>query len=535
MPKHKRDEFSQKTRDTLRLRVANSCSNPECKILSLEPQKSNSSKVSDTGAAAHICAAAPGGPRYDPTMTAEARKSIDNAIWLCRHCSIKIDNDPVAYPIELLHQWKRNAEFRISKNSNKMFYTHEESEYKVQRSFLTSIGMNINEKFNYSLSEISKSINKYFNDLDPRLDIKYSHLEGLDHFKISTTGSSIDNPVLINFSPENTHEYKEKYNEFLEHGKSFTFNISTITSNSEGLNILFPPNLKDGFVTVNQENKLKAFVEILDSNDNNIIDFEDFIRIGKSSFSFNSSKFEGLLSLKIDKAPLHKRSQRKDTTLFLDYKIWDNQNILSLKYFDQIYKIYKRIIDKSEFYLKIYINGSIAYSTKYEFKDENLRSLFSLLSYTYHSRILSEILDLNINFTSECPFTSDEHQAIYDTILAIENKNTNEGFTCSYIIKSYDYVPLEKISSGESVSLINECTVNISNIFGVSIKQKVFVQYEFFNVETNVNYEMDDDFHKYIFKFNNLNKNGTMKRTTGLKNPEKKYNLRQNYVDKKAT
>jgi hypothetical protein len=46
---------------------------------------------------------------------------------------------------------------------------------------------------------------------------------------------------------------------------------------------------------------------------------------------------------------------------------------------------------------------------------------------------------------------------------------------------------------------------------------------------------MDDDFHKYIFKFNNLNKNGTMKRTTGLKNPEKKYNLRQNYVDKKAT
>lgn len=520
MPKYKRDDFTQKTRDTLRLRAANSCSNPECKILSLEPQKSNSTKVSDTGAAAHICAAAPGGPRYDPNMTVEERKSIDNAIWLCRHCSITIDNDPAAYPVELLYQWKKNAEFRISKNSNKMFYTHEETEHKVQRSFLTSIGMSINEKFSHSLTEMAKSINKYLNDLDPRLDIKYSYEEGKDHFKISTTESCIDNPVLIEFSPENTNEYNEKYNEFIEHGKSFTFNISNITSNSDGLNILFPLNVKDGFITINQNNKIKVFIEISDSNDNSIVDFEDYIYIGNSSFSFNSSKFDGLLSLTIDKAHFSEKSQRKETTLFLDYKIWDNQNLLTLKYFDQIYKIYKKILDKSEFNLKIYIDGSIAYSTKYEFKDEKLTNLFAILSYTYHSRLLCRILNLNIKFKSECPFTSDEHQSIYDTILAIENKNTNESFTCSYFLVSNKYVSPEIMSTADYLSITNEYKVNISNIFRENINQIIYIHYEFYNVETEVKHEINKDHHQYRVKFNNSNCTGTLKRTTKLERPE---------------
>lgn len=33
--------------------------------------------------AAHICAAAPGGPRYDETKTPEQRAGIENGIWTC--------------------------------------------------------------------------------------------------------------------------------------------------------------------------------------------------------------------------------------------------------------------------------------------------------------------------------------------------------------------------------------------------------------------------------------------------------------------
>ena len=60
--------------------------------------------------AAHICAAAQGGPRYDASMTPEERKSFENGIWLCQSCSKLIDTDITRYPKELLQSWKQLAE-----------------------------------------------------------------------------------------------------------------------------------------------------------------------------------------------------------------------------------------------------------------------------------------------------------------------------------------------------------------------------------------------------------------------------------------
>lgn len=60
--------------------------------------------------AAHIAAASPGGPRYDPALFPEDRSGILNAIWLCYNCARLIDNDPVRFSIALLHGWKTTAE-----------------------------------------------------------------------------------------------------------------------------------------------------------------------------------------------------------------------------------------------------------------------------------------------------------------------------------------------------------------------------------------------------------------------------------------
>ena len=70
----------------------------------------NPEKISNIGVAAHICAAAQGGPRYDASMTPEERKSFENGIWLCQSCSKLIDTDITRYPKELLQSWKQLAE-----------------------------------------------------------------------------------------------------------------------------------------------------------------------------------------------------------------------------------------------------------------------------------------------------------------------------------------------------------------------------------------------------------------------------------------
>lgn len=73
---------------------------------------SDPEKFNNVGAACHISAAAPGGPRYDPNLSSEQRRHPDNGIWMCRTHGDEIDNDTTRFPTDLLSKWKREAEAR---------------------------------------------------------------------------------------------------------------------------------------------------------------------------------------------------------------------------------------------------------------------------------------------------------------------------------------------------------------------------------------------------------------------------------------
>lgn len=104
-----RDDFSQQTLDVLAKRVGVRCSNPACRKLTTGP-RSDTSRVVCIGVGAHITAASEGGPRFDPSLTPEQRRSAENGIWLCQNCAKLVDNDPTRYPVDVLRQWKRIAE-----------------------------------------------------------------------------------------------------------------------------------------------------------------------------------------------------------------------------------------------------------------------------------------------------------------------------------------------------------------------------------------------------------------------------------------
>jgi len=104
-----RDDFTQKIKDTLAKRVGYRCSNPMCRKLTIGPKKGDDDAMTN-GIAAHITAAAQGGPRYCPTLSAEERRGIDNGIWLCADCSILIDRDVNEYTVDKLNRWKVEAE-----------------------------------------------------------------------------------------------------------------------------------------------------------------------------------------------------------------------------------------------------------------------------------------------------------------------------------------------------------------------------------------------------------------------------------------
>jgi ABC-type nitrate/sulfonate/bicarbonate transport system ATPase subunit len=110
-----RDNFSPATKETLAKRVGWRCSNPDCRKLTIGPHEEDTKSV-NIGVAAHITAAASGvgAKRYDPNLSTEERKAITNGIWLCQNCGKLVDSNEPKYSVELLLNWKRDAENRAA-------------------------------------------------------------------------------------------------------------------------------------------------------------------------------------------------------------------------------------------------------------------------------------------------------------------------------------------------------------------------------------------------------------------------------------
>ncbi|MFT2007424.1 hypothetical protein ACMA1I_02010 [Pontibacter sp. 13R65] len=117
-----RDDFSPKTRDILAKRVGFICSNPDCRMSTIGPN-SEKNNITSIGVAAHISAAAEGGPRFNLSLTSQERQDIDNGIWLCQSCSRLIDRDTQKYTSDILQTWKTNAETEAGKKLNKQLST----------------------------------------------------------------------------------------------------------------------------------------------------------------------------------------------------------------------------------------------------------------------------------------------------------------------------------------------------------------------------------------------------------------------------
>lgn len=144
MPKRgNRINFSKKTIEECAKRVGFICSNPDCRNFTIGPSSTRKSGVNNIGKASHICAAAPGGPRFDKNLSDKQIESLDNCIWLCQSCGTLIDNDPGHYTVEILNKWKLDAEKKAEEfiASNRLFssFLKDKSKISSLKSFLDDL------------------------------------------------------------------------------------------------------------------------------------------------------------------------------------------------------------------------------------------------------------------------------------------------------------------------------------------------------------------------------------------------------------
>jgi hypothetical protein len=103
----RRDDFSPDVKRALAARAGYRCS--VCEKPTIGAGSTPDSVLSD-GIAAHITAAAPGGPRFDSTLSTDQRRGVENGIWCCTQHGREIDSDAPGFTTELLRGLKRRRE-----------------------------------------------------------------------------------------------------------------------------------------------------------------------------------------------------------------------------------------------------------------------------------------------------------------------------------------------------------------------------------------------------------------------------------------
>lgn len=96
-------------------RSGNTCAYPGCGLILTIESVVEGDRPKATGKVAHICAASPGGPRYDDAMTKPQRGSADNLIYLCGPHHDAVDSQLELHTVEFLREAKRAHEAGVAR------------------------------------------------------------------------------------------------------------------------------------------------------------------------------------------------------------------------------------------------------------------------------------------------------------------------------------------------------------------------------------------------------------------------------------
>jgi hypothetical protein len=93
----------------------NRCAYPHCGAVLVVEAVSPADSAKSVGKFAHICAASPGGPRHDASMSDAERSSADNLIFLCGTHHDVIDSQLDHHTVDYLRDAKARHEARLSR------------------------------------------------------------------------------------------------------------------------------------------------------------------------------------------------------------------------------------------------------------------------------------------------------------------------------------------------------------------------------------------------------------------------------------
>jgi hypothetical protein len=399
-----RDNFSAKIIRDLERRVNGRCSNPDHRVPTSGPSGAHEDSV-NIGVAAHICAAAPGGPRYDPGMTRAERSSIANGIWLCQNCAGLIDRDIHTYTVAVLKQWRRSAELRAKEELGQIPISREQYDAMHSVVFASSPKLGASDPVATMCRLTAESLERK----DPRFKVE---VERTLNNTTYTYWARENVACSLSVTGDSAAEFSEKISLLLRHGQELKMASSAITLEgsplfdnflgNDGVFVMAPANRCSASVLielVNDENGRSFFAEVIGE-----------IRPGTESINFQGKGLNGLFFLELT-LPRNSTQVRVNTTI--DFTVWDKMEISKLPNFARIWSYYECVRAGRSIKLSVEIGGNHSADLEGNIPNAEINN-FALLEYVRNAKIISAALGCSIQFASAAKIPWDDFNAVND-------------------------------------------------------------------------------------------------------------------------
>lgn len=467
-----RDNFSLSTIRMMRDRVAGRCSNPNCRVSTLAP--SGKEKLNNTGIAAHIHAAATGGPRYDSGMSKEERKSLHNGIWLCSNCSIKIDRDEEAYPPNLLHSWKELAE-KNALNELGQRLPDKNDAIDTLTTALTGTGIRY---LSQSIANVHKAHDQILEKLDPRFTVTTDYI---NEHSITKINPKENVPITIHIMPEAKSDFINKHNDLVKHGRDLTISSDLFQmKGSKLIEYITDFSINEGSLTISSK-KIPAIQKIWVVNEKSGVhtyldDIHGNLALGRESLSFKGFALKQMLKLE---STFYTGKNVSQTKLNLNFSVWENKPLNKLSFFKKVFNFYEAISEGGTIYATLEVDGEQqAAGVVQSAKDTNFpNQIFNNLRYIEYVRVISHYTNKEIHFKSDVVYDSAHFQLVEEIYKTIKGEKkwtaeqqTKNGESEVHINSVDNYQKLiDNYGKIEGEIKIQEITNEKVELFGVEI------------------------------------------------------------------
>jgi len=433
-----RDNFSAKVVERLRTRVAYKCSNPDCRVPTVGPGNEPLA-VANIGKAAHITAAAPGGPRYVATMTPNERSSINNAIWLCSNCATKIDVDRDKYPVTLLQEWKRLAEHTADSEKGKR-PPHPDDARNQLVAALSGMPVPFTRS---AIHNVHSATEQALHNFDPRFHIETSYNNKVTTYLVhalENVNFKLKVPVPL------VNEWHKALQSLLDHGRDVVLPAGGVEIN--GLPLLeqmFSGVMQDSACIMLESKKRPAVqkLKLLHPNTQLFEQFDDlvgYVSLGRKSLTFEGTACGNLLAVSLN-IPLEKAGDGMTFKLTVRFSEWDKYDLRYLPHFDKLSHLFEILMSGWLIDIGLEIEGLSVLRGKVNFSSglDEIGSPYFTFQYIALIRKIAAYMNTTVMYVPGNAITQADFQHVLEIVDIIEGRSSfdksalNSNPTCHLI------------------------------------------------------------------------------------------------------